>query len=123
MTGDYTREGDVLDLLTHSDDMFVISRPGDELRISFDATRLPFLAAGWKRTFLLYANGFSKEMDINSASPDQVAPLPFHGMSRYPYKWPEHYPLTDERRKYIEEYNTRAVTSQVPSINTVITQR
>ncbi|HYN23789.1 MAG TPA: hypothetical protein VES69_01950, partial [Pyrinomonadaceae bacterium] len=123
MTGHYTREGNVLELLSQSDDMFVISRPGDELRISFDATRLPFLAAGWKRTFLLYANGFSKEMDINSASPDQVAPLPFHGMSRYPYTWPEHYPLTDERRKYIEQYNTRVVTSPVPSINTAIVQR
>lgn len=123
MTGHYTREGNVLELLSESDDIFVISRPGDELRISFDATRLPFLAAGWKRTFLLYANGFSKEMDINSASPDQVAPLPFHGMSRYPYKWPEHYPLTDERRKYIEQYNTRVVTSPVPSINTAIVQR
>ena len=26
------------------------------------------------------------------------------------------YPLTDERRRYIEKYNTRIVTSPVPSI-------
>ena len=44
------------------------------------------------RTFLLYADGYSKEMDINSASPDSVAPLPFHAMSAYPYPPTEHYP-------------------------------
>jgi Flp pilus assembly protein TadD len=123
MTGHYTREGDVRELLLKSDDMFVISRPGDEISLSFDATSLPPLPAGWTRTFLLYADGFSKEMDINSASPDQLAPLPFHGMSRYPYKWPEHYPLTVERQKYLEKYNTRVVTSAVPSIDATGFQR
>jgi len=116
MTGRYTREGDVRELLLKSDDMFVISRPGDEISLSFDAAALAPLPAGWTRTFLLYADGFSKEMDINSASPDQLAPLPFHGMSRYPYLWPEHYPLTEARRRYIEKYNTRVVTSPVPSL-------
>jgi len=116
MTGRYTREGDVRELLLKSDDMFVVSRPGDEISLSFDAQALPPLPAGWTRTFLLYADGFSKEMDINSASPDQLAPLPFHGMSRYPYPATEHYPLTDERRRYLEKYNTRIVTSAVPSI-------
>jgi tetratricopeptide (TPR) repeat protein len=116
MTGRYTREGDVRELLTASDDMFVISRPGDELILSFAADKLPPLPDGWTRTFLLYTDGFSKEMDINSASPDQVGPLPFHGMSRYPYSWPERYPLTPERQRYLETYNTRVVTSSVPSI-------
>jgi hypothetical protein len=122
MTGRYTREGDVRELLSKSDDMFVVSRPGDEISLSFDATRLPPLPAGWTRTFLLYADGFSKEMDLNSASPDQLAPLPFHGMSRYPYSWPEHYPLTEARRRYIEKYNTRIVTSSVLSIGAVLTR-
>jgi len=116
MTGRYTREGDVRELLLASDDMFVISRPGDEIVLSFAATKLPPLPQGWTRTFLLYADGFSKEMDINSASPDQVGPLPFHGMSRYPYAWPERYPLTKERMEYMEKYNTRIVTSQVDRI-------
>ncbi len=116
MTGRYTREGDVRELLRSTDDMFVISRPGDELILSFAADKLPALPEGWTRTFLLYADGFSKEMDINSASPDQVGPLPFHGMSKYPYSWPERYPLTPERKRYLETYNTRVVTSPVPSI-------
>jgi len=122
MTGRYTREGDVRELLLKSDDMFVISRPGDEISLSFNASALPPLPVGWTRTFLLDADGFSKEMDINSASPDQLAPLPFHGMSHYPYSWPEHYPLTAERRRYIEKYNTRIVISPVPSIGTVLTR-
>jgi hypothetical protein len=117
MTGHYTREGDVRELLAVSDDMFVISRPGDELSLSFDAKTLPSLPRGWTRTFLLYADGFSKEMDINSASPDQVGPLPFHGMTKYPYTWPEHYPLTAQRQKYLDTYNTRVVTSQVAQLH------
>jgi len=116
MTGRYTREGDVRELLLKSDDMFVISRPGDEISLSFDAEKLPPLPRGWTRTFLLYADGFSKEMDINSASPDQVGPMPFHGMSKYPYSWPERYSLTKERLRYLETYNTRVVTAQVPRI-------
>lgn len=114
MPGRYTREGDVRGLLLESDDMFVISKPGDELILSFPADKLPPLSQGWTRTFLLYADGFSKEMDINSASPDQVGPLPFHGMSKYPYSWPERYPMTEKQRRYLEKYNTRVVTSPIP---------
>jgi Tfp pilus assembly protein PilF len=116
MTGRYTREGDVRELLSATDDMFVISRPGDELILSFDARKLPPLPQGWKHTFLLYADGFSKEMDINSASPDQVGPLPFHGMSKYPYSWAERYPLTLQRQRYLETYNTRIVTSPLAKL-------
>ena len=123
MPGRYTREGDVRPLLIKSDDMFVISRPGDEISLSFDARKLPRLAAGWTRTFLLYSDGFSKEMDINSASPDQVSPLPFHGMTKYPYASPEVYPMTAARRAYIDRYNTRVVTSTVPSIETALVRR
>jgi Tfp pilus assembly protein PilF len=116
MPGRYTREGDVRELLTRSDDMFVISRPGDEIALSFDATKLPPLPRGWKRTFLLYADGFSKEMDINSASPDQVAPLPFHAMKNYPYSEGESYPMTRRHLAYIKRYNTRLVRSPLPPI-------
>ncbi|HKS30282.1 MAG TPA: FG-GAP-like repeat-containing protein [Pyrinomonadaceae bacterium] len=120
MPGRYTREGDVRELLLSSDDMFVISRPGDALSLWFDARRLPPLRAGWTRTFLLYSDGYSKEMDINSAIPDQVGPLPFHGMTKYPYTAPEAYPMTEARRAYMERYNTRVVTSEVPSIDAVL---
>ena len=121
MPGRYTREGDVRELLLKPDDMFVISLPGDEISLSFDARKLPPLRAGWTRTFLLYADGYSKEMDINSASPDQVSPLPFHGMSRYPYADPEKFPMTAARQAYFDKYNTRLVIAEIPSIDTVLT--
>ena len=117
MPGRYTRVGDVRELLARTDDMYVISKPGDEIALSFDATKLPPLTQGWKRTFLLYADGFSKEMDINSASPDQVAPLPFHAMKSYPYSERESYPFNRPHRDYIERYNTRFVRSPLPPID------
>ncbi len=83
--GRYTREGDVRPLLSATDDAFVISKPGDELMLSFDAGALPDPPAGWTRTFLFLGDGYSKEMDVNSASPDVVEPLPWHGMPSYPY--------------------------------------
>jgi hypothetical protein len=118
MPGRYTREGDVRELISEIDDIFIVSRPGDEVALSFDAAGLAPLPPGWKRTFLLYADGFSKEMDINSASPDHVLPLPFHKMTRYPYAAPETYPATPKHRSYLERYNTRVVTSTVPPIET-----
>jgi tetratricopeptide (TPR) repeat protein len=120
LTGRYTREGDVRELLTRTDDMFVISKPGDEIALSFDASKLPPLPRGWKRTFLLYADGFSKEMDINSASPDRVEPLPFHGMKSYPYSPRERYPTTLAHREYVKRYNTRVVRTELPSIDAVV---
>jgi tetratricopeptide (TPR) repeat protein len=120
--GRYTREGDVRRLLARADDMFVVSRPGDEIVLSFDAAKLPPLRAGWKRTFLLYADGFSKEMDINSASPDAVMPLPFHGMKNYPYAANESYPATRAHREYVERYNTRIVAAPVQKIEATFTE-
>ena len=121
MPGRYTREGDVRELLLKSDDMFVISRPGDEISLSFDARKLSPIRPGWTRTFLFYAVGFSKEMDINSASPDQVLPLPFQRMTKYPYADSEKYPMTAARRAYIDKYNTRVVTAEISSIDTLLT--
>ena len=114
MPGRYTREGDVRVLLTRTDDMFAIAKPGDEIALSFDATAIDALPDGWTRTFLLLADGFSKEMDLNSGSPDVVEPLPFHGMTRYPYAEPEHYPDTTAYRAYRDTYNTRVVTKPAP---------
>ena len=117
LPGRYTREGDVGALLLRTDDMFVVSRPGDEIALAFDANALPPLPEGWTRTFLLYADGFSKEMNLHSSSPDELLPLPFHGMTQYPYAAPEAYPSTPAHREYLERYNTRVVPRTIPSLD------
>jgi tetratricopeptide (TPR) repeat protein len=114
MAGRYTREGDVRPLLRQVDDMFVISRPGDELALAFDERALPALPAQWARTFLVYVHGYSKEMNPRSAEPEMVGPLPFFRMSGYPYGSREHYPRTKAHREYQERYNTRIVTRPIP---------
>jgi len=123
LAGRYTREGGVRPLLRAVDDMFVISRPGDEIALSFDAHALPDVPGGWTRTFLLYAYGYSKEMNPRSASPDTVWPLPFRGMTKYPYGPDEHYPDTPAHRDYLARYNTRVVNRSVPSIDVAIPPR
>jgi tetratricopeptide (TPR) repeat protein len=115
--GRYTKYGDVQPLLLASDDMFAIAAPGDEVSLAFDAASLPALPRGFTRTFLLYADGFSKEMNIRSATPDALAPLPFHGMRSYPYGAGESYPDTRAHRDYLARYNTRVVTAPVPSLD------
>ena len=50
-------------------------------------------------------------MDLHSATPDVLGPLPFHGMTRYPYAAPEAYPMTAERAALMDRYNTRVVRS------------
>ena len=114
--GRYTRTGDVRELLGAVDDVFVVSRPGDEIALAFEAAALPPLPAGWRRTFLLHADGFSKEMDPNSASPVVLDPLPFHGMPRYPYAAPVAFPWTPERQALVERYNTRVVRAPMAGL-------
>ena len=76
----------------------MIAKPGDEIALDFDARLTPATDGHGLRTYLLLADGYSKEMDINSASPDTVEPLPFHAMTRYPYRATEHYPDGPEHR-------------------------
>jgi len=109
MPGRYTREGDVRPLLAATDDAFVVSKPGDEVAVSFDASALPPVGAGRTRTFLLHGDGFSKEMDINSASPDIVLPLPYHGMKAYPYAAADAPPAARRVAEQAEAWNTRLV--------------
>jgi hypothetical protein len=111
--GNYTRFGDVRELLLAIDDMYVITRSGDEMQIDFDARKLPALRKGWERTYLIFADGFGKDMDINSARPETIGELPFHGMRSYPYSPSDRYPTTKKHQEYLERYNTRTVNGQI----------
>ena len=118
LAGYYTRYGDVNPLLQEVDDMYVILNAGDEITVEFDAARLPALKPGWVRDFILYSDGWDKDGDINTLTSQTVEPLPFHGMSAYPYPNTEHYPDDEAHRRYRLEYNTRRVEHRLPSLPT-----
>jgi len=107
--GAYTRLGAVGELVDTIDDRFAIMFHGDELSIEFAADSFPPPIPGMERSYMLYANGFGKDMDFHSAHSLTVAPLPFHGMSSYPYPNSERYPQTEAHLEYLENYNTRRV--------------
>ena len=105
--GNYTRMGDVRELLTGIDDRYVIFGSGEEIAAEFDATKLPALPSHWKRDYFFYANGYVKDMDWWDASPFTVAQLPFHGMSKYPYPATERFPEDAGALEYQLNWNDR----------------
>ena len=105
--GLYTRYGDVRELMTDVDDRLIVMGSGDELRLLFDASSMPTPPAGWTREFLLKVDGWAKDRDPNTAYSQSVSPLPFHGMSRYPYPENESFPHDDRHARYQHDYNTR----------------
>jgi hypothetical protein len=105
--GTYTRYGDVLPLLTATDDQLAVFGSGDEVRLDFDPSKLPALRKGWVRDYFFAANGYEKDMDFYAAEGNYVAPLPFLSMGEYPYAPTKSFPLDDAHLNYLLEYNTR----------------
>jgi len=105
--GTYSHYGAVGPLLSTVDDRMVIMGSGDEVALQFDASALPPLPASMKRSFVLVIDGWAKDQDPNTAYSQSVEPLPFHGMSGYPYGPGERFPDTPAHRLWREEYNTR----------------
>jgi len=106
-SGTYTRYGDVLPLLTATDDKLAVFGSGDEVRLDFDPSHLPLLPQGWVRDYFFAANGYEKDMDFYAAEGNYVAPLPFLSMGEYPYPAKKAFPLDDAHVNYLLEYNTR----------------
>ncbi|MEX2559660.1 MAG: FG-GAP-like repeat-containing protein [Pirellulales bacterium] len=106
MTGHFTRYGPVDELLDQTDDLLVVMGAGDELSLRFKAPAGD-PPAGWKRDFLLYNVGWDKDADLNTVYGEQVEPLPFLGMSGYPYGADEAYPTTPRHLDYLRRYQTR----------------
>lgn len=121
--GLYTKYGAVGELLSGVDDRMVIMGSGDELAIEFDPRRLPALPAGWKRDWILMVDGWAKDRDANTAYSQSVEPLPFHGMSRYPYGAGERFPATPEHESWKREFNTRPALRLLRALNETGTTR
>jgi len=107
--GAFTRFGGVLPLVGGSDDRYVIMAPGDEVTLEFDAGAVGAPPPGWRRTFLLYTDGWIKDADLHTAYGDSVAPLPFHAIQAYPYAPGESYPADSAHVGYLRQYNTRHI--------------
>jgi hypothetical protein len=104
--GSLTRYGEVAPLLSEVDDRFVILSSGDAIDLRFDAETTP-PKGGMARTYLLFLDGWAKDADPNTMYSQTVEPLPFHGMSGYPYRDDEHYPDDDAHADYRAQWNTR----------------
>ncbi len=102
--GNYTRYGDVRELVSSIDDQLMVMGSGDELRLEFDPANLPPLQQGWRRDYLLHVDGWAKDRDANTAYSQNVVPLPFHKMSGYPYSTETE---MSPGKEAAERYNTR----------------
>ncbi len=102
--GMFTRYGEVTELLRARDDRHVLCGPGDEITVHFDATTLPSLPPGWKRSFVLRAWGWGKDIGPFTATGGEVDPLPTQAMKQYPYQ-----PVPSALEDYQRKWNTRPI--------------
>ena len=115
-TGMMTRYGDINPLINSIDDKFAIMAAGDAVDLRFDATGVPSLNDGQSRTYLLFMDGWAKDGDPNTMFAGTVEPLPFHGMSGYPYTEQESYPQDVEHQQYLQTWNTRPGRKLIPGL-------
>ena len=79
--GYYTRFGDILELLSKTDDRYALVTAGDEMRLRFP--ELPPVRDGWKRDFVIVGDGWIKEGDYSNLFSKTVLPLPTHATNDY----------------------------------------
>lgn len=98
--GNFTRYGDVLELVSNVDHQLVVMGAGDEMTLEFDLPLHP-LKPGWKRDFILHCVGWDKDANLHTITGERVEPLPFVDMPTYPFAatLPLPHPA-DYQRKY-----------------------
>jgi parallel beta-helix repeat protein len=121
-TGNFTKYGDVTPLLSDTDNKFVVMHHGDQMSVEF-----PYVpkADGTVRDFII--DNWATYKHANTGPTGKtVEPLPFNGMTSYPYQAPEAYPMTADNINYIKTWNTRTITdspfgmSLPNSVNTTV---
>ncbi len=117
-SGNFTRYGDVTQLLLQADNMFVVGMQGDDIYLKFPIAGMTPLAEGMERDFFLVAACWFKDPVGNWGYGFNftVNPLPFEGMSGFPYLNSESYPYNEAHLNYIQEYNTRVRVAKAPSL-------
>jgi tetratricopeptide (TPR) repeat protein len=106
MSGNFTRFGDVKELIEEADDLQVVMGAGDELTLEFSTETAP-VPEGWVRDFIVYNVGWDKDADLNTIHGQSVEPLPFRSMKRYPYEPDETFPSTSKHIDFLEQFQTR----------------
>lgn len=94
MEGSYTRFGPVDELVAKIDDALVLIGPGEEVHLEYAAVGAP-PSKGWRRYYVLEANGWAKDMDLFTRDGDRVGPLPGRGSP------------SDTRARLHSRYHTR----------------
>jgi hypothetical protein len=113
-SGNFTKYGDVSELLSEADDKYVIGIQGDKISLKFPTSDIPDLQNGMKRSTFLFVACWFKDTPDNWGYGFEftVDPLPFRGMSGFPYPSTESYPSTEEYIQYLSEWNTRTINLQ-----------
>src|SRR5208283_4387200 len=110
-SGDFTRYGDVTALLQSADNTYVIGRQGDQVSLEFPIDNLKAPAPGMVRDYFFIVACWFKDPPGNwgYGFTYTVNPLPFIGMSGFPYPSNESYPYDAAHLAYLSEYNTRVI--------------
>jgi hypothetical protein len=112
-SGAFTRYGDVTPLMQNADDMYVIGRQGDQVNMQFSTADLSPLGQGMERDYFFVVACWFKDPLGNWGYGYNftVNPMPFIDMSGFPYPNTESYPYDAAHLAYIQEYNTRVITT------------
>jgi len=110
-SGSFTRYGDVTTLIQDADDIYVVGRQGDQVSLEFSVSSLAAPAQGMERDFFFFVACWFKDPPGNwgYGFSYTVNPLPFMGMSGFPYPANEGYPYDAAHLAYLAKYNTRVI--------------
>ncbi|MFQ5731142.1 MAG: hypothetical protein ACE5KM_04205, partial [Planctomycetaceae bacterium] len=111
MDGRFTRYGDVTPLVRGDDDILVVMGAGDTLTLRFAVPEKP-LPAGWKRDFFIRNVGWDKDADLNTVLGQTTGPLPFRGMTGYPFPPGDSPPNSRDYQRYLRRYQTRKLPAR-----------
>ena len=120
-TGNFTKYGDVTQIVRDGDDMYVIGMQGDQVSLKFPTSDLSPLADGMERDFFMFVACWFKDPIGNWGYGFDfgVDPLPFRQMSGFPYPNTESYPQDEAHLQYLREHNTRVRTAPSPPLSSL----
>ena len=112
-SGAFTRYGDVTPLMQNADDMYVIGRQGDQVNLQFLTANLNAPAPGMERDYFFAVACWFKDPpgEWGYGFNFTVDPMPFIAMSGFPYPNTETYPYDAAHLAYIQQYNTRIIST------------